>query len=122
MQISMIGDGGGIALIESDEVLVKDVRSALDLAVSVQYERNCSALVLPKSAFCEDFFKLSTCLAGDILQKLVNYGFKMAVVGDFSQYESKALRDFIYESNRGMHFFFVPNIVEAVEKLQRVIR
>jgi len=39
---------------------------------------------LNKSAICDDFFDLSTGLAGEILQKFVNYHVKIAIVGDFS--------------------------------------
>lgn len=121
IKISMIGRNEDIALVESDSVLISDPRSALDLAASLQYNSNCLAMIITKSAICEDFFKLSTRIAGDVLQKFVNYGLKMAIVGDFSRYESKALRDFIYESNRGSHFFFVATVEEAEERLQRVL-
>ena len=32
---------------------------------------------------------------------------KLAIIGDFSGYTSKPLRDFIYESNNGNQVFFV---------------
>ena len=44
---------------------------------------------------------------------------KLAIVGDFSGYTSKPLRDFIYESNNGSHVFFVATVEEALEKLSR---
>lgn len=121
IKVSRLGRNNDIALIESEKVLIVDANSALDLAVNIQYEKDCSALILPKSAFCEDFFKLSTRIAGEVLQKFVNYGLKMAIVGDFSGYESKALRDFIYESNRGKHFFFVATNEEAVNRIQKAL-
>ena len=121
IKVSMLGRSKDIALVEGESVLIVDASSALELAVSIQYENDCSAIVLSKSTFCEDFFKLSTRIAGEVLQKFVNYRLKMAIVGDFSCYESKALRDFIYESNRGKHFFFVATNDEAVEKLQKAL-
>ncbi|WP_083996437.1 DUF4180 domain-containing protein [Desulfosporosinus acididurans] len=54
----------------------------------------------------EDFFDLKTKLAGEILQKFVNYHVRIAIVGDFSGYKSKSLKDFIYESNNGKDVFF----------------
>lgn len=59
-------------------------------------------LVLPVSRLAPDFFKLSTGLAGAILQKCTNYGLKVAIVGDISSFTSQsgALRDFVFESNR----------------------
>jgi hypothetical protein len=89
-----------IAVVESDEIVVKDVQSALDFMVNVQYETGCNRIILNKSAICEDFFQLKTKLAGEVLQKFVNYHVRLAIVGDFSIYQSKSLRDFIYESNK----------------------
>lgn len=56
-------------------------------------------------------------IAGDILQKFVNYGIKLAIFGDFSKYTSKPLKDFIYECNQGKDVFFVKDEAEAVEIL-----
>ena len=108
-----------IAMIESDEVLITDVQSALELMATVRYETDTDHMILPKAALDERFFVLSSGLAGDILQKFVNYQLKVAIVGDFSGYTSKPLRDFIYESNNGTHVFFVGSEAEAIEKLSR---
>ncbi|MCI9429658.1 MAG: DUF4180 domain-containing protein [Lachnospiraceae bacterium] len=35
-------------------------------------------------------------MAGEILQNFTNYHFRIAIYGDYSQYTSKPLRDFIY--------------------------
>lgn len=53
------------------------------------------------------FFILRTQLAGEILQKFINYQAKLAIYGDYTKYTSKPLKDFIYESNKGNDFFFV---------------
>ncbi len=68
-------------------------------------------------ALNEDFFCLSTRLAGEILKKCINYQMKLAVMGDFTGYASKNLGDFIRESNCGRSVFFVSAETEAVEKL-----
>ena len=70
-------------------MLITDVQSALDLMATVQYEMGCNHIILNKSAVCEDFFHLSTKLAGEILQKFGNYYVKIAIVGDFLPYKSK---------------------------------
>lgn len=106
-----------IAVISSSEILITDVQSALDLMATVRYEADCSRIILNKSAICEDFFELRTKLAGEILQKFVNYQVKIAIVGDFSIYTSKSLKDFIYESNKGNDILFLPNEKQAIEKL-----
>jgi hypothetical protein len=93
------------------------VQSALDLMVNIDYQYQCNRIVINKSAICEEFFRLSTTLAGEILQKFINYKFKIAIVGDFSIYTSKSLKDFIFESNNGKDIFFVSDEQQAIEKL-----
>ena len=110
----------GVAIIKhgtSEELLITDTQSALDLMATVKYETGCDKIAISKSAVAEDFFVLSTGIAGEILQKFVNYRVKLAIIGDFSRYTSKPLRDFIYESNKGSHIFFVASEEEAVIKL-----
>jgi len=117
--IQLEQNGVSIARVESDEVLICDVQSALDLMATVRYETGADRMILPKAALDERFFVLSSGLAGDILQKFVNYKLIVAIVGDYSGYTSKPLRDFIYESNNGSHVFFVPTVEEAIQKLSR---
>lgn len=59
-------------------------------------------------------------IAGDILQKFVNYGIKLAIFGDFSKYTSKPLKDFIYECNQGQDVFFVKDEAEDIKILNVV--
>ncbi len=97
----------GVAEIQSASVLITDVQSALDLMATVSFEHKCNSMVIPKECICEDFFDLKTKLAGDILQKFTNYNFNVTIVGDFSVYTSKSLKDFMYESNKGTQVRFV---------------
>ena len=98
-------------------MLLKDCQSALDLIANIHYETDCSRIALYKESIAEEFFILSTGLAGEVLQKFVTYGVKLAIIGDFSKYKSKPLKDFIYESNKGKDIFFVGSEQEAVERL-----
>ncbi len=111
-------DNVTIALVSGDETLICDPQSALDLAMTVRYETGADRIVLDKRTICDDFFILSTGVAGEILQKFINYHVKAAVYGDFSHYTSKPLKDFMYESNNGRDFFFVATKEEAVQKLK----
>lgn len=106
-----------IAVIHSSELLITDISSALDLIMTVQYETGCTNIVINKEAITNDFFILSTRLAGEILQKFINYGIRLAIYGDFSGYTSKPLKDFMYESNRGKDIYFQPNVSLAIDKL-----
>jgi len=121
MTVEVINENGiGVAVVNSNEVLIKDVQSALDLMMNVLYNNRCERIVINKEAICEEFFDLSTRIAGEILQKFVNYHIKIAIVGDFSKYTSKSLKNFIYESNNGKHVFFLPDEMQAVQKISSV--
>ena len=109
---------GAIAVLPGGKVQITDAGATLDLAMSVRYETGASRLAIDKRLVCSDFFILSTGVAGDILQKLMNYRFKAAIYGDYTAYTSKPLQDFIRESNRGRDFFIVPTRADSVEKLR----
>lgn len=118
MNIEHLKDNGtDIAVISSEEKLIVDTQSALDLAMTVKYETNATNIVISKSVVCGEFFILSSGMAGEILQKFINYHVRIAIYGDYSQYTSKPLKDFIYESNHGNNFFFVSTKEEAIQKL-----
>lgn len=118
MDITIVKQNGtNIAVISGAGLAITDAQSALDLAMTVKYETGATNIVLDKSAVTEDFFLLSTGVAGEILQKFINYHVKAAVYGDFSHYTSKPLKDFIYESNCGRDFFFTETKEEAIRKL-----
>ena len=93
-------NGQRVAIVTSAEPVLAGVHDALDLMATVEYETGCVRIAIEKSAVAEDFFVLSTRLAGDILQKFVNYRKKIAVFGDFSRYTSKPLRDFHLREQR----------------------
>jgi len=107
------------AVVHSSEKVITDAQSALDLLMSAKYEARTKNIVIDKAIIAEDFFILSTGLAGEILQKYVNYGGRIAIYGDFSHYTSKPLKDFIYESNKGKDVFFVATEDEAIDMLTR---
>ena len=108
---------GAIAVLSGGKVQITDAGAALDLAMSVRYETGASRLAIDKRLVCSDFFILSTGVAGDILQKLMNYRFKAAMYGDNSHYASKPLRDFIRESNQGNAVFFPATKEDAIHRL-----
>ena len=91
-----------ITAVRTDETVIRSAQDALDLIASARYGTECRALILPKEALDEDFFRLPT-----------------AVVGDFSRYTSKNLLDFLGESNRGKSVCFVPTEAEALAWLSK---
>ena len=82
--------------------------------ISAGWDAQADRLVIPVSRLSPDFFKLSTGLAGGVLQKCTNYSFLVAIVGDISAYTEKSgpLRDFVYESNKRGDVRFVASLDE----------
>lgn len=105
------------AEVESDGKVITDAQSAIDLLMSAKYELGTKNLLIVKRLVAEEFFILSSGLAGEILQKLINYGGRIAIYGDYSRYTSKPLKDFIFESNKGRDVFFTATRDEALTLL-----
>ncbi len=76
-------------------------------ALALVAESGCERVVVAREHLHPDFFDLRTGLAGEVMQKLVIYGVRLAVVGDFHRVGSRSLRALIHESNRTGHIVFV---------------
>ena len=76
-------------------------------------------VAIPVARLGPGFLTLSTRIAGEVIQKFVNYGLQVAFVGDISAAvaASDALRDFVRESNRGRHVWFVEDLAALEAKL-----
>lgn len=108
----------GISLAElvSDTVEISSEQDALDIMMTAAYQ-GADALIVQEKHMIPAFFDLKTRIAGDILQKVSTYNYKLAIVGDFSKYTSKSLNDFMLESNKAGRVLFVPSVQKAKEKL-----
>lgn len=105
-----------IAELIDDNYVIRETQDAVDL-LGESVSNNCNRIIIYEKNFHPDFFDLKTRLAGEILQKFSNYHVKLAIVGDFSRFTSKSLRDFIYESNKGNLIFFTDDLKNALKKL-----
>jgi rifampin ADP-ribosylating transferase len=114
MDTKIIGD---IAVISNDTPLITDAQSALDLIAYAGFEHCATKVAVSKAAVGEDFFRLSTGLAGEVAQKLADYGYRLAIIGDFSGHAGKPLQDYIRECNSGKRLNFVADEQEAVGRL-----
>lgn len=87
--------------------------------IGAAWEHQAALVAIPVARLADDFFRLSTRLAGDVTQKFVNYNLRLAIVGDISHWlvDSKALRDFVYEANKGQSIWFVADIGELEQRL-----
>lgn len=105
-----------IAEIISDIVIINSAEDGLDLLGNIYYQGFDKVIMYEKN-ITPDFFDLKTRIAGEILQKFSNYRMGLAIVGDFSSYESKSIRDFIFESNKTKHINFAETIEDALKRL-----
>ena len=109
-------NGRKVAELVSDAIIINTEQDALDLMVDPGL-RGARRIIINQKNIISDFFKLSTRIAGSVLQKFVTYQVKLAIVGDFGNVASETLKAFIYESNRGNQIFFVDNVETAKKKL-----
>jgi hypothetical protein len=83
MQIEVIHTGKTpIAEIISDQLVITDVDSAVDLLGNV-YHQGFDHLIVHEKNIVPAFFDLKTRLAGEVLQKFSNYRVRLAIVGNF---------------------------------------
>jgi PadR family transcriptional regulator, regulatory protein AphA len=78
-------------------------QEALDL-ISLGWEHETQFLIIHYDALSEDFFKLKTKVAGDIIQKFVNYGIKVAAIIPKETMEKGRFKEMALETNKGNHF------------------
>lgn len=105
-----------IAEITSDNIIISKIDDALNLMADLYYQ-NYDAIILHEATITPAFFDLKTGIAGEILQKFSNYRMRLAIVGDFTKYQSKSLNDFIFESNKNKQINFVRSVEVALERL-----
>ena len=96
--------------------LISGPDDILDLMAEARYNGSGTMIIHDRSLH-PDFFDLKTRIAGEILQKFSNYRMRLAIIGDFDQFKSKSLKDFIRESNRTGVINFVCNLDEALARL-----
>jgi hypothetical protein len=119
MTTSLIESNGYriLTLSESGPIL-GNVRDFTDLVGEALAQR-ATLIVAPAERIDPAFFQLRSGLAGEFIQKIVNYRLKLAVLGDISAHSgaSIAWRDFVREANRGCSIFFLPDLDALNAKL-----
>ena len=77
-------------------------------------------IIIPAGRLTPEFFRLSSGLAGEALQKFVNNRIRTVVIGDIGGVleGSEALHDFVKESNRGASTWFRADISAFEKKLR----
>ena len=115
-------DLNGIRVVEllATGAPLRSDRDAVDV-ISVAAEHQPDVIVIPTQRFDDDFFRLRTGIAGQVIQKFLTYRLRLVIVGDISEQlrESSALRDFVYECNSGSNIWFVAHLDELSGRLQQ---
>lgn len=104
-----------IELISTAEPLSTE-NDALDL-VALCWEHETNALLIHYADLSENFFKLKTKLAGDIIQKFTNYGIKAAVIVPQDTIQKGRFKEMAMETNKGNHFRLYESKEEAEQWL-----
>jgi hypothetical protein len=110
--------GEKITILKSEGILIREVQDALDLLADSSYYGS-RRIVIAENQLIPDFFDLKSGIAGEILQKFSTYNVHLAIIGDFSKYPGRSLRDFIFESNKIGRVNFVSTLEEAKERLTK---
>ena len=101
---------GGVRVLEcnANGIKLRSERDAVDI-VGAALSQRCNLVVLPIERLNADFFSLKTRIAGEIIQKFVNYEVRLVIIGDIARHAdaSTALRDFVFETNRGSQVWFL---------------
>lgn len=105
-----------IAELADSSAVITTAEEVLEFMVNAGY-LGADNIIIRQDQLTPDFFDLKTGVAGEILQKFSNYRMRLAIAGDFSQYKSKSLKDFIYESNKSGQVLFVNTADDAKQLL-----
>jgi hypothetical protein len=102
----------GLVLLELplDGPLLATEQDALDM-IGETYGTGADMIVVPLARLDPGFLDLRSGIAGIFFQKMQNYRLRLAIIGDIAaQTEaSKALRDFVFETNRHGNHRFAPD-------------
>lgn len=100
-------------------ILVCDHFTDVNDVIGQAWGTDARWVAIPADQLPDDFFTLRTGVAGEILQKFVNYRLGLAVIGDISRYTaaSSALRDLVLESNQGTQAWFLPTLADLEARL-----
>lgn len=111
-------NGHRVLALEASDGMLASVRDFTDLIGDAMSER-AGVVAIPAVQITDDFYQLRTGVAGEVLQKLVNYRIKLAIIGDVSAWaaQSNAFRDLVVELERGTDVLIVPDAASLERRL-----
>jgi len=114
MRITEVG-GIRVLHVEAEGAAISTANDVIGDAWSEQ----ATLIAIPAARLDPAFFDLASLVAGEFLQKIVNYRLQVAILGDISAFTetSGALRDFVWESNRGTQVWFLADEAALLSRL-----
>ena len=87
--------------------------------IAAAWEQEAQLVAIPLSRLGADFFELRNRVAGEAIQKFVNYGLRLAFLGDIAApaAASRALNDFVREANHGRSVWFAADLDALRQRL-----
>lgn len=110
--------GARVVTCASNGPTLRTEQDAVDLLAAAYFEQP-DYFAIPVGRLDPEFFTLSSGIAGALMQKFIQYGARVVVVGDISAHveRSNAFRSFVDETNRGRQFWFVADPAELDARL-----
>ncbi len=111
--------GVPVLVCAADGPRLADADSARDLILAAG-QAGADWVCVPVRRVADEFFALRTGVAGEVVQKFVNYRLPLAIVGDISAHTTggSAFAGFVHESNRGRQLWFAPTQADFEAKLK----
>ncbi len=115
--------GRDIAIVNSDDVLIKDVETAENLMDVILRQAETNYFCINSEAVHNDYFRLKTKLAPKIIKKFEENNVKFAVFGDISKFTDNNIpfQKFVNETNTSYNTaFFCGDQEDAVATLSKI--
>lgn len=105
-----------VAEVQSPEIIISTAEEGIDWVGNLYFE-GFGGVIFHQHHLSPSFFELRNGMAGEILQKFSTYDIRLVIVGKWKDFTSKALQDFIRESNRGKQVNFLESVEDALSRL-----
>lgn len=106
-----------IELLSADSPLNTE-NDALDL-IALCWEHGVNSVMIHYEALSEDFFNLKTKVAGNFIQKLINYSIRAVSIIPQDVVQNDRFKEMVLETNKGNHFRMYSNKEEAESWLMK---
>lgn len=109
--------GMSVLVVDADDAVLT-ARGVNDV-LSAAFEGGAHTVAVAVDRLDPAFFELRSGVAGEIVQKFVNYGMRLVVVGALPEeaLESRSFSGFVVEGNRGRGPWFVASLDELAARL-----